>query len=246
MKAPIVITDLTRMQGERVCVGGYFFDDTCVRPVFHAGGLMESWLKAVGRVIIRPFAVVEFDFKERKPAPPHTEDRIIDRVYRSLRGLLTENQRWTLLQRIVDPSIAEIFGAPLHQEPGWYVMAGEGARSLGTIIPQEVMGVYYTLKHDGLWNYRLWFRDGADSEYYLSVSDLAFRYFLDDLRTHEQLQPEAIAEHVTAMLQQSEVVLRIGLARGWAKYPDRCFVQITGVYTFPDYLDGRCFDDFAG
>lgn len=42
----------------------------------------------------------------------------------------------------------------------------------------------------------------------------------------------------------SQVYLRIGLARGWKKYPDRCFLQITGVYTFPDYLDGKIFADF--
>jgi len=35
------------------------------------------------------------------------------------------------------------------------------------------------------------------------------------------------------------------LARGWERYPDRCYVQITGVYSFPDYLSGRCFADFA-
>jgi hypothetical protein len=44
------------------------------------------------------------------------------------------------------------------------------------------------------------------------------------------------------------VYLRIGLARHW--HPDheqpknRCYLQITGVYTFPDYLGGRCFADF--
>ncbi|MGI6627904.1 MAG: hypothetical protein ACOX4K_06115 [Bacillota bacterium] len=41
------------------------------------------------------------------------------------------------------------------------------------------------------------------------------------------------------------VFFRIGLARGWSRYPDRCYLQITGVYTFPDYLDGKCFADFA-
>ena len=27
--------------------------------------------------------------------------------------------------------------------------------------------------------------------------------------------------------------------------PDRCHLQITGVYSFPDYLDGKCFADFS-
>jgi hypothetical protein len=39
--------------------------------------------------------------------------------------------------------------------------------------------------------------------------------------------------------------LRIGLARHWEKHPERCHLQITGIYTFPDYLNGRTFTDFA-
>jgi hypothetical protein len=40
------------------------------------------------------------------------------------------------------------------------------------------------------------------------------------------------------------VALRIGLARGWERHPDRCYLQITGVYTDPDYLSGHCYADF--
>ena len=86
MKTSVIITDLTRMQGERVCVAGYLRDDTCIRPMFRSGGPVEAWLRAYGRVIIRPFAVVEFDLREKKPDPPHTEDRIIDAGYRVSRG----------------------------------------------------------------------------------------------------------------------------------------------------------------
>jgi hypothetical protein len=30
----------------------------------------------------------------------------------------------------------------------------------------------------------------------------------------------------------------------WQKFPERCYLQITGIYTFPDYLKGRTFIDF--
>jgi hypothetical protein len=53
------------------------------------------------------------------------------------------------------------------------------------------------------------------------------------------------AKRLTAALQSAQVFLRIGLARGWEKFPDRCYLQVTGVYSFPDYLGGRCFADFA-
>lgn len=57
--------------------------------------------------------------------------------------------------------------------------------------------------------------------------------------------PEESARQPTAFLQKAQVFLRIGLSRNWEKHPDRFFVQITGVHTYPDYLRGRCFADLA-
>lgn len=54
-----------------------------------------------------------------------------------------------------------------------------------------------------------------------------------------------MSRDLAKVLGASDVYLRIGLARGWDKLPDRCYLQITGIYTFPDYLGGREFVDFA-
>lgn len=98
MKTWLVITDLTRMQGKRVCLAGYTADRTCVRPVFRKPlGLTEDWLQANKQGIIRPFAVVEFDLQENLPEPPHTEDWLISPVYRVKRVLAPKARRrcWT-------------------------------------------------------------------------------------------------------------------------------------------------------
>lgn len=76
-------------------------------------------------------------------------------------------------------------------------------------------------------------------------SCLAFRYLLDYWRVREEMSPTKASQHLTAVLQKAQVFLRIGLSRGWEKFPDRCYLQITGVYSFPDYLGGRCFADLA-
>ena len=78
--------------------------------------------------------------------------------------------------------------------------------------------------------------------YQLTVTDLAWRYYNDYQREKGSTLQE-ISSVLTSALKSSEVYLRIGLARGWEKFPDRCFVQITGVYTFPDYLNGQVFAD---
>jgi hypothetical protein len=80
------------------------------------------------------------------------------------------------------------------------------------------------------------------------VTDLSLRYYVDALRETQHLDCNEIGHRLIQAFQQSRVFLRIGLARNW--HPDRdqpqnrCYLQITGVYTFPDYLGGRCFADF--
>ena len=242
MKAVLTITDVTRMQDRRVCVAGYLPNDVCVRPVLR-GGLTEGWLSIGRRVVVRPFARVELDLLEAVPDPPHAEDWAIDPIYRAPRGMLAPAQRLDLLERISGPSLQALFGAPLRQDVGTYVRAGEGVRSLGTVIPAQVLGVGYAPRPMGKWDYRLAFVDQDGRRYRLSVTDLAFRYLLDSWRLRDALSADDAARHLTAMLTRARVVLRVGLARGWARYPDRCYVQLTGVYSFPDYLDGRCFAD---
>ena len=258
MKTVLTITDLTRMQGQRVCVAGVLADGTCVRPVFRSGVLLEDWLQVTRRtgwfwlrvekqVAIRPFARVEFELEVHIPDPPHTEDWVIDPVYRKPCGLLSPDERQALLTQILDPSVESIFGVPLQRGYGYYILSKQGKRSLGTIQPQQISAVTFGpgAKEATKWDYRLAFTDAAGQSYQCAVTDLAFRYFLDSLHTGDHLSPAEAAHRLTETLQQAQVFLRIGLARGWEKFPDRCYLQITGVHSFPDYLAGRCFADFV-
>ena len=244
MRAPVTITDLTRMQGDHICVAGYLRDDTCIRPLFRWAPLTESWVWQKERVVIRPFTEVELDLLEHIPHPPHSEDWWVDPTYYRMVRILKPEQRIALLQKIEDPSVQSIFGAPIQQENGWFIKAGQGMRSLGTIKVALVEKVGYTCRPNGRWDYRIAFTDGAQTQYRLAVTDLAFRCYLDHARQHEGEAPDKAAERLTNLLQEATLYLRIGLARGWEKYPDRCHLQITGVYSFRDYLDGKCFADF--
>lgn len=249
MKATLTITDLTRMQGDRVCVAGYLPDNTCVRPVFAKGGLTEEWLRLRGKVAIRPFAIIEIEFdmhgKLSMPLPPHTEDRIIDATHRVWRGTLTPEERAEWCAKTEDRDVAAIFGAAIHDEDGHFVLAGDGTRSLGTVRVKRLEEVHFSPGANGRWQYRLTFTDQSERQYRLPVTDLAFRAYLEYLRDQRAVPPATVAHRLTAILRKNPVFLRIGLARGWERFPDRCYVQITGVYSFPDYLSGRCFADFV-
>lgn len=244
MKKSLVITDVTRMQEGRVCVAGYDEDGNCIRPVLPPPGIHESTLYLHGRSIIFPFALVEYELTQPTPQPPHTEDyrykpssvRFVER--------LEQGHRREVLEKSLFKSVSAIFEEPIHTDVGYYVMDGHGPRSLGTIQPQRVMKAIYEQAPDGKWKYRLGFVDGEGFTYWLTVTDLAWRYF-NDYERRKGRSPGEIAAARTSSLKSSDVFLRVGLARGWEVYPDRCFLQITGVYSFPDYLDGRTFADFA-
>jgi len=247
MKTALTITDLTRMQGDRVCVAGYLPDNLCVRPFFQNGGLTERWLHVNGEVAIRPFAIIEFDLQgvSHRSVPPHTEDWIIDPLHRIHQGMLSPEERAEWFDKMDDGGMECIFGTMIYHEHGTYVLAGKGTRSLGTIQVRRIEEVQFNVLDNGRWNYRLIFTDQSGQRFRLPVTDLAFRTYLNYLRDERAIPSVEIAQSLTATLQRLSVFLRIGLARGWDQFPDRCYVQITGVFSFPDYLSGRCFADFA-
>jgi hypothetical protein len=249
-RRPVIITDLTRMGGERVCIAGYVKDArggySCVRPLFRQGSIDERWLYVLGDPVIRPFAVVDFDFIQARPQPPHTEDWHVNPRQRERVRLLAEDERWEFLETIVDASVDQIFGTEIHHDAGEYVLDGQGNRSLGTIFATEVTEVSYrqqpvSAKRD----YRIAFRDAAGQAFRLAVTDLAFRYGLEHARAERGISPSDLSVRMTGYFRRAErIALRIGLARGWERHPERCYLQITGVYTRPDYLSGRCHADF--
>lgn len=244
MPAQLVITDVTRMSGSRVCIAGVDKKKRNIRPVFKYHGIEESWLYDGDQAIIKPFAKVGFQPIGRKPQPPHTEDCLVRDNFKQFLGSLGEDRRLKFTQSIVDPDVQSVFGAEVHYEKGhgYFVCKGEGVRSLGTV--QAKINGFSHRKYKN-WDYRLFFEDSSNHSYGLKITDLSFRYYVDDLRENQEISPGSISLQILRTLQDSDVYLRIGLTRPtWELHPDCCHLQVTGVYTFPDYLDGRCFADF--
>ncbi|MBM3134731.1 MAG: hypothetical protein FJZ89_05460 [Chloroflexi bacterium] len=244
MKRLIVITDVTRMREGRVCVAGYDQDGNCIRPVLPPPGIHERTLYSQGRLIVFPFAVVEYDLLQPVPQPPHTEDYRYDPTSVCFREQLDENRKRELLTKTLFPSVKAVFEVPIYSDIGYYVIEGQGPRSIGTIQPKRMTKAIYEQSLEGTWKYRLGFVDGAGMLYWLTVTDLTWRYYNDHQRKAGR-DPAAISRSLTSVLKSRAVYLRVGLTRGWEEFPGRCFIQITGVYTFPDYLEGRTIADLA-
>jgi hypothetical protein len=242
MKTRLIVTDLTRMHQGRVCIAGYDENQRCIRPVLLPPGIAEKLLVRDHKPVVYPFAQIELDLLRPKPHPPHTEDQLFDP--QSIMHIQPVQDRRVVLKYSLFKSVEDVFGQPIHNSPGFYVMECQGSRSLGTIKPRNIHEVKYAQDQDGACDYRLAFYDATDKYYRLKITDLTWQYSCRSLHGEDR-DPEKIAEELTQRLKKSEVYLRIGLARGWEKFPDRCFLQITGVYTFPDYLEGKTFYDFT-
>jgi hypothetical protein len=241
MKTILAITDLTRMNRGRVCIAGYDREQRCIRPQLPPPGIPESALELNGQAIIYPFAVIELDLLEARPQAPHTEDFNYDPY--SVQFVRPVTDRMKVLTWSLHESVAAIFELPILSDFGFYVKSCQGPRSLGTIRPRVIIKVFYGPDDvKGAWDYRLHFYDGAGVFYRLKIVDLTWHYYCDSLRS-SGMEPAEIAAILTESLRTRKVYLRIGLSRGWKEYPDRCFLQVTAIHTFPDYLEGKTFLD---
>jgi hypothetical protein len=243
----VIITDVTRMKPPRVCIAGYFESDLKpVRPTILFEGIKEEFLYQEGELIIKPFSIVEFRFLRHEPDPPHTEDWVIDPNYKRLVGRIEVEERIDFLEKIKDQCIEKIFGADIYhaEEGGYYVKKGEGARSLGTIIPCQISYISYRELEQAKWDYRITLVDQCGKEYRLPITDLEFRKHCDHRRVIGE-HPDKIALGLKERFNRCKLYLRIGLARGWERFPERCYLQITALYSFPDYLEEKDFNDFS-
>ena len=248
MLTPLIITDVTRMSGTRVCIAGVTEDGRSIRPTLPYPGIQEDWLYENGQCVIRPFARVTLDLLEHQPDPPHTEDWLMNPQYKEFHRLLGVRDRPAFLNNILDQSVSDIFRAEIHNPARPYTDIGNGTRSLGTIRPRSVSFVEYKLNDRGRWECHITFIDQRGDMYKIPVTDLSFRYYLDFLRDQERQTTRTIGLRIQQTLDHPTTIFRIGLARGFnpdrEQPQNRCYLQIIGVYTFPDFLEGRCFADF--
>lgn len=236
MRKKVIITDLSRMKGDRVCIFGIDEKGRAIRPDIPYSGIRESYLlNEEGQLIIKPFVEIEFGFiGPLPPKPPHTEDWEINTRYkpRLIRDL-TEDEKKEFLERILYRSVKEIFGAVTHNNQ--YIDEGEGKRSLGTIKVKEVLYVKYSMKGEGKYEYRIKFLDMSGAIYNLPITDCAFRNYCAGQRTESPMSLGSIGAGLQQRFNQVDIFLRVGLARPFEKMYNRCYLQVSGIHTFPDY-----------
>lgn len=243
MQRTITITDLTQMErADQVCIAGIDSQNRCIRPVL-PGGVRRRHLYIGGRLAIRPRAKVRFDFRPVQLEPPHIEDMEFTTESIADFGLRTDTEWEAVLKATSFVSVGEIYDGLL-QKNRW-VAPGTNTRSLGTLSQVTVNSIYFS-PFSNRPKPRLSFKDRAGFLYDLPISDLALRTYVDSELTSLG-STSAVSQKVLNLLINVDCLyLRIGLARPWVQ-PNTgktgCWMQVTAIHTFPDYLRGKSFAD---
>ena len=248
MKKILVITDVTQMpanrnRGNEVCVVGIDTEGQCIRPVCDGGFLKKYLMDVNGKVIIRHGARAELDLFPIKTQPPHIEDMKFEPSSISSKGLCGSTEWEEALRKNSFNSVEEIYEGHL-QDQGW-VVPGAKTRSIATLSEASIIDVELTSKSV---KPRITFLDKAGCEFNRPASDLTlWDHCYSMVRKQGHNSGEVERELVSLLQKADRLYLRLGLARPWEPEDDggeKCWLQVTGVYTFPDYLNGKCFADF--
>jgi hypothetical protein len=243
MRELIAITDVTEMWASEVCVAGVTQNLDCIRPVIEGG--VQIWdLYKDDNPIIYPSAKVWMDFSPTLITPPHIEDRAFDPRTIEFKEAFKGNHWETLLRKTSSESVQIIFDDNLKERR---VAPGTQTRSLGTISGVTILNLEVDTRYDRRTVLRMDFEDASGQVHTrFPVNDLAFRGMFSQLAKHASTSSQAAHSLMSKLKRGDRTYLRIGLARPTkiGDYPETCWVQVTGVYTFPDYLDGRNWSAF--
>lgn len=243
----LIITDLTRMSGDKVCIAGITVNNKTIRPDFPPPGILENHLYQENKVIVRPKAKLKMYLEPKRfIKPPHTEDHHWTKWEQIELIEFLSSENWNVfLQNTMSPSANAIFEGNLQENK--YSLPNTGKYSLGTIKPDAITSFSYNSQF-GSWSYRLSFIDASGEQFSnISITDLALRYYVDYLRERKNFTPYDISRRLFQTFTENEIWLRLGLGRPFKKDAHtnaRCYLQVNGIYTFPDYLEGKCFADF--
>lgn len=246
MRQTITITDLTQMPlGNQVCVTGVSNSGECIRPICSGGFLKNYLYDSKNRLVIRPRARIEFDFTESKPDPPHIEDKVFHPAHVVNHGLCSQIEWENILRNSSFKRVADIYDGFIHDRI--WVEPGANTRSIGTLSNATEFNVQLP-EWEGRLRYRLSFKDNLGEVFDSPISDLAFRELCYKSVIIDHRDRATVSNELTSSIKNADrTYLRLGLARPFkisATTEPRCYLQVTGIYTFPDYLNGKTFADF--
>ncbi len=225
-----VVTDLTRFRNpDIVCIAMVDMESgQCFRPM--------PYLKSreVRRLNIHPGAILRGNLALKEDLDyPHIEDATFTK--RRYAGKVDRSMFRSILERTLSDSVEGGFGVTIDRGQK-HINHGQPATC--SIITIKVPPKRLSIEPDRFdpEKIRASFTDGAGFLYrYLSITD---RGFFDFAKKH---QDDGQLDKASRFVRsQQEVYLRVGLSRRYSPQDDErdgYWLQVNGIYTFPDYLE---------
>lgn len=230
----IIITDLTRFKNkDLVCTAGVAEDGTVIRPMPY---LTASGCKELD---IHPGGILEGDFTMKNTAAPHIEDATSTKM--TFNGACSKADFQEALEKTCYPTIAEGFGIEGPIRNKFIPIEITPIRSLATIkVNPRSFSVVQT--HYDPTKLRAHFSDNGGSELgFVSVADRGF----SDYSLENPDDRQKVAELNQFIRSQDELYLRLGVGRPWPNKDGENghWIQLNGIYTFPEKLEYiRCYE----
>ncbi len=230
VQTQIVVTDVSRMGGERICLAGVDADGRTWRPEpENRLGLQRTDLKTASDELIRTGSVVEFFGRPKDPIePPHVEDVVYLGKLKFIRHA-NESMWIDAMQATRFPSVDAVFNHFMRGRR--YVPPLSKTRSLGTVIP-VASTVECTVTDASKPTIRMRFKDSTGTDYAgWAVNDLALVEYVSGCDFEGMIDRE-IGSRVTRSLRRAEqLFLRVGLTRPFPAENPQCWAQVTGIHT---------------
>lgn len=226
----LVITDVTTMRGDKVCIAGYDDSLTCIRPVLSLGQLTKRHLFKDGELIIFPSAKIEFNFGSGISQPPHVEDIIFEEASIKNMVRVSVGELRELLTRTTTQNVAELFSYIDDR----CVPPGSLGPSIGTIVPADIPILSCNYYKDPPRPKMRFVDQGGSVKNNVPITDLAFRSLFDFYLEKYNGDCEKAVKLLNNKLAGRDIYLRLGLSRSFRGY---CWLQVNGIHTFPYLYD---------
>lgn len=225
----LIVTDLTRFsKKEKVCIAGIDIDTgECIRPMPY---IKYENCEKVGLI---PGAIIDGTFsKTPHTEPPHTEDM----YYKNLKYIkaCSKNEFYNILSESAFDGVEDGFDIKLQPNQKHLPVEHIINHSIITLSvrPNTVEITESPFKKGTI---KISFCDKAGKWLnYLSITDLGFYDYAMEKHGLDRL--DEINEFIN---DQDEVFIRLGIGRAFQPkgQPNGYWLQVNGIYTFPNYFE---------
>lgn len=227
----LIITDVTAMSGDNVCIAGYDESLTCIRPVLSRGQITRRHLFKDGELVIFPGAKITFNFGSGISQPPHIEDYVFEESSIESMGKATTKGWKEVLKQTAALNIAELF----QNIEDRCVPPGSPGPSIGTLVPSEIPTLNCDYYKDPPRPRMRFIDQGGTVKNNVSITDLAFRSLFSFYLLKFKGNCEKTVQLLNKNLADGNIYLRLGLSRS---FRGCCWLQVNGIHTFPDLYNG--------